>query len=59
MMSVKGLAPFYRNSHDLPWIPCSSAYSATVKLKLLKIDPVTGQGRRLAPGAGRRGAWRT
>ena len=42
MMSVKGLAPFYRNSHDLPWIPFTP-YSATVKLKLLKIDPVTGQ----------------
>ena len=42
MMSVKGLAPLYRNSHDLPWIPFTP-YSASVKLKLLKIDPVTGQ----------------
>jgi hypothetical protein len=31
MMSVKGLAPLYRNSHDLPWIPFTP-YSANVKL---------------------------
>ena len=42
MMSVKGLAPLYRDSHELPWIPFTP-YSTSVKLKLLKIDPVTGQ----------------
>ena len=40
MMSVKGLAR-YRDSHDLPWIPFTPSHR--VKLKLLKIDPVTGQ----------------
>src|SRR5512135_3734519 len=42
MMSVKGLAPLYRNSHDLPWIPFTP-YSTTVRLKLLQVNPVTGQ----------------
>ena len=40
MMSVKGLAPLYRNSRDLPWIPFTP-YSASVKL--LQVNPVTGQ----------------
>jgi hypothetical protein len=55
MMRVKGLAPLYRNSHDLPWIPFTP-YSTTVKLKLLQVNPVTGQVRwphdRLARHAG-------
>jgi quercetin dioxygenase-like cupin family protein len=42
MMSVKGLAPLYRNSHELPWIPFTP-YSTAVKLKLLQVNPVTGQ----------------
>ena len=54
MMSVKGLAPLYRNSHDLPWIPFTP-YIATVKLKLLKIDPVTGQVIALLRVPGREG----
>jgi hypothetical protein len=39
MMSVQDLAPLYRNSHDLPWIPFTP-YSTAVKLKLLQVNPV-------------------
>ncbi|MBV8229966.1 MAG: 2,4'-dihydroxyacetophenone dioxygenase family protein [Planctomycetaceae bacterium] len=42
MMSVQGLAPLHRNSRDLPWVPFTP-YSTTVKLKLLQVNPVTGQ----------------
>ena len=42
MISVKGLPPLYRSSRQLPWMPFTP-YSAAVKVKLLKVDRVTGQ----------------
>lgn len=42
MIDVRTLPPLYRKGEDLPWIPFTP-HSATVKVKLLKVDPVTGQ----------------
>jgi len=42
MMKALGLEPLYRSGNDLPWIPFTP-YSDMVTVKLLKVDPVTGQ----------------
>ena len=42
MLNVQALEPLYRAGNDLPWTPFTP-YSETVTLKLLKVDPVTGQ----------------
>jgi quercetin dioxygenase-like cupin family protein len=54
MMKAEGLEPLYRSGNDLPWIPFTP-YSETVTVKLLKVDPVTGQTvamLRVPPGEG-------
>ena len=42
MISVNAKSPLYRDSEKLPWVPFTP-YNAAVGVKLLKVDPVTGQ----------------
>jgi quercetin dioxygenase-like cupin family protein len=42
MMTVQGLETLHRSTEDLPWVPFTP-YSEDFKVKLLKVDPATGQ----------------
>lgn len=41
-MQVQGLDTLHRSSESLPWVPFEP-YNAKVLIKLLKVDPVSGQ----------------
>jgi hypothetical protein len=42
MITVSARHPLYRDNRDLPWVPFTP-YNPAVAVKLLKVDPVTGQ----------------